>query len=109
LSIRKEARLDVGSDHLGVRVALGSQAGDIVRLVVSQGAAFAVAGILAGGALALAASRWVDPLLFKQSAKDPVVYRFVAAILLLVAIGATLSPAARAAKADPNAALRADS
>ncbi len=95
--------------ELGVRIALGAQGRDIVRLVMGQGAAFAAAGILVGCTLSLAAARWVEPLLFKQSAKDPVVYGFVAAVLLLVAIGATLSPAARAAKADPNSALRADS
>ena len=95
--------------ELGVRIALGAQGGDIVRLVMRQGAGFAVAGILVGCTLALVAARWVEPLLFKQSAKDPVVYAQVASVLILVAVGATLSPAARAAKADPNTALRADS
>jgi predicted permease len=95
--------------EMGVRVALGAQARDIMRLIVGQGAAFAAAGITLGSILALAGARWVEPLLFKQSAKDPVVFGFVAGLLLLVAIAATLSPASRAAKADPNSALRADS
>jgi putative ABC transport system permease protein len=94
--------------ELGVRVALGAQPGDILRLIVGQGVAFALAGVGLGGALALAASRWMQPLLFRQSAKDPVVYLFVGVIMLVVALLASASPAARAAKADPNAALRAE-
>jgi putative ABC transport system permease protein len=95
--------------ELGVRVALGAQARDIARLVVGQGTVFAAAGIVAGTIIALGAARWVEPLLFRQSAKDPYVYGFVALVLLIVSVAATLSPAVRAAKADPNTALRADS
>jgi ABC-type antimicrobial peptide transport system permease subunit len=94
--------------ELGVRVALGAQSTDILRLIVGQGVAFALAGTGIGGAIALAASRWMQPLLFQQSAKDPVVYLFVGVIMLVVALLASASPAARAAKADPNAALRAE-
>jgi putative ABC transport system permease protein len=94
--------------ELGVRVALGAQSGDILRLVVGQGVRFAIAGIAVGTALALFASRWMEPLLFKQSAKDPIVYSLVAAMLLVVALVASASPAMRAAKADPNTALRAE-
>lgn len=94
--------------ELGVRVALGAQSADILRLVVGQGMAFAFAGVGLGGVIAFAASRWMQPLLFQQSAKDPVVYVFVGVIMLVVALVASASPAARAAKADPNAALRAE-
>jgi putative ABC transport system permease protein len=94
--------------ELGVRVALGAQSKDILRLVVGQGIAFAVAGVMLGTVIALGASRWMQPLLFRQSAKDPVVYALVAAIVLVVALAASASPAARAAKADPNAALRSE-
>jgi putative ABC transport system permease protein len=94
--------------ELGVRVALGAQSADILRLVVGQAIAFALAGVVLGGAIAFAASRWMQPLLFRQSAKDPVVYALVGAIMLVVALAASASPAARAAKADPNAALRAE-
>jgi putative ABC transport system permease protein len=61
-----------------------------------------------GGVLAFAASRWMQPLLFQQSAKDPVVYAFVGVIMLVVALVASALPATRAAKADPNVALRAE-
>ena len=94
--------------ELGVRVALGAQSKDILRLVVGQGMAFAFAGVVVGGGLAFAASRWMQPLLFRQSAKDPVVYALVGAIMLGVALAASALPAARAAKADPSVALRAE-
>ena len=94
--------------ELGVRVALGAQPGNILRLVVTQGVQFALAGVGAGIVLALAASRWFQSSLFRQSAKDPIVYALVAVTLLIVAVAASTSPALRAAKADPNAALRSD-
>jgi putative ABC transport system permease protein len=94
--------------ELGIRVALGAQSTDILRLVVRQGMAFAVAGVVLGGVIAFAASRWMQPLLFQQSARDPVVYAFVGAIMLIVALVASAPAAARAAQADPNAALRAE-
>ncbi len=94
--------------ELGVRVALGAQPGNILGLIVGQGLRFALAGIAVGAVLALAASRWLQPLLFKQSAKDPLVYGFVGAVLLIVAGAASAVPALRAAKADPNVALRSD-
>ena len=92
--------------ELGVRMALGAQASDIRRLVVSKGVRFAGAGVVLGIVLALAASRWIEPLLFQQSAKDPVVYTLVASVLLAVALVASAVPARRAAQADPNSALR---
>ncbi|MDQ3951063.1 MAG: FtsX-like permease family protein [Gemmatimonadota bacterium] len=94
--------------ELGVRVALGAQSGDILRLVAGQGVRFALAGVAVGTALALVGSRWLQPLLFEQSATDPVIYGLVGAVLLLVALAASAVPAVRAAKADPNAALRAE-
>ncbi len=92
--------------ELGVRVALGAQPGNILGLIVSEGVRFALTGIAAGTLLALAASRWLQPLLFRQSAKDPVVYALVGTVLLIVAVVASAAPALRAAKADPNTALR---
>jgi ABC-type antimicrobial peptide transport system permease subunit len=94
--------------ELGVRVALGAQPGNILGLVVGQGMKFALAGIAIGTLFALGASTWIQPLLFKQSAKDPMVYAAVGAILFVVAVAASAVPALRAAKADPNLALRSD-
>jgi predicted permease len=94
--------------ELGVRVALGAQPANILRLIVGQGVRFALAGVVTGTMLALAASHWFQPLLFRQSAKDPIVYALVGVTLLVVAVAASTSPALRAAKADPNTALRSD-
>ena len=62
-----------------------------------------------GGTLAaLAASRWIEPLLFRQPARDPWVFGGVGAVMIMVALVASALPAFRAAAADPNTALRAE-
>jgi ABC-type antimicrobial peptide transport system permease subunit len=94
--------------ELAVRVALGAKARDVTWLVVREGLGFAVSGIVAGGAIALVVGRWVEPLLFNQSARDPVVFGTVTAGLVLVTIMASALPAVRGARVDPNAALRAE-
>jgi hypothetical protein len=94
--------------ELGVRIALGAQARDIVRLVVGQGVRFTAVGLALGSAIAVAGSRWVQPLLFQQSAKDPMVFGLVGATLIAVALIASWIPALRATRADPNTVLRAD-
>jgi putative ABC transport system permease protein len=94
--------------ELGVRVALGAGRGNIVRLVVGQSARYAVSGVLLGCGLALMAGRWIEPLLYRQSATDPTIYAAVGAIMLVVAMVAAAAPAMRAVRADPNAAMRAE-
>jgi predicted permease len=94
--------------ELGVRIALGASVGDLMRMIVVQGVAFAVAGIAIGSVIALWAGKWVEPLLFAQKARDPIIYAGVAAVLLAVAIVATLRPAVRATRVDPMVALRAE-
>jgi predicted permease len=94
--------------ELGVRVALGAQTRDVVRLVVGQGVRFAVAGVTLGALLALLAARWVQPLLFAQSATDVRVFGAVGAVLILVAVAASALPARRATRVDPNTVLRTD-
>jgi hypothetical protein len=94
--------------ELGVRVALGAQRGDILRLVIGQTSRIAFVGIVVGIVGAVLASRWIQPLLFRQSATDPRVYAAVGATMLLVALVAGAMPAFRAARADPNMALRAE-
>jgi predicted permease len=94
--------------ELGIRVALGAQARDILRLVAGDGARLVLAGVILGSALALAAGRWVEPLLFQESAHDPTIYVAVALIMVFVALAASAFPARRAIAADPNEALRAD-
>ena len=94
--------------ELGVRVALGAQMGDLVRLVVSEGVKLGAIGTAIGAAIALAAARWMAPLLFRESPRDPVIFGVVTAVLLSVTIVASFIPARRAARVDPNRALRSD-
>ncbi|HJQ22175.1 MAG TPA: ADOP family duplicated permease [Gemmatimonadaceae bacterium] len=96
------------SHELGVRIALGAGTDDVVGLVVKQGVRFALGGILIGSAIALAAGKALEAVLFKQSPRDPSVFIAVAGVLLVVAVAATLRPALRAARVDPMVALRAD-
>jgi ABC-type antimicrobial peptide transport system permease subunit len=93
--------------ELGVRAALGAQRGDIVALVVTQAVTLVGVGLALGVAGALVASRWVAPLLFGESATDPAVFGAVTLVLAVVTLVASAGPAARAARADPNVALRA--
>ncbi len=94
--------------ELAVRVALGAAFGDIMRLVVGEGLRFALTGAAVGGAIALIAAPRIAPLLFNQSPRDPVVFGAVTGALLVVAVVASLIPAIRGARVDPNSALRAD-
>jgi len=94
--------------ELGVRVALGAQTPDVVRLIVGQGVRFALAGVTLGTVLALFAARWVQPLLYAQSATDVRVFGIVGGVLVVVAIVASGLPARRATRVDPNTVLRAD-
>ena len=94
--------------EIGVRMALGARSKDVMRLVVGEGVRFAFWGLLLGGGVALFAGRWVAPLLFNVSPRDPVVFVGVTATLLVVAIVACSFPAFRAARVDPNRTLRTE-
>jgi predicted permease len=94
--------------EFGVRMALGAQIADVVRLVMGQGVRAAAAGVAAGCLVAVLAGRYIADLLFQTSPRNPVVFAVVAAMTLLVAVAATLIPAWRASRVDPATALRAD-
>lgn len=94
--------------ELGIRSALGARAANLVRLVVGQSVRLAGVGTVLGIGLALLGARWIQPLLFRQSATDPVIYGSVAAVLVGVALASSAAPALRATRADPNAALRSE-
>jgi putative ABC transport system permease protein len=94
--------------ELGVRVALGASAAAVLRLVVGEGVRVVIIGLGLGAAAALSLAGKVSPLLYEVSAKDPVTYAGVVGVLLVVAVVASLAPALRAARVDPNVALRAD-
>jgi putative ABC transport system permease protein len=94
--------------ELGVRVAFGAQVRDVIRLVLGEGLRLTVVGLVIGGAIALYAGKWVAPLLFQVKPTDPIVFVAVVAVLLAAATLASLIPALRAARVDPNVALRSD-
>ncbi|HZI42316.1 MAG TPA: FtsX-like permease family protein, partial [Gemmatimonadaceae bacterium] len=94
--------------ELAIRVALGARAAHIVRLVVAQAFSFAGAGVALGIVAILLLGRWVEPLLFDESPRDPLILAGVAVTLGVVALLASAAPATRASHADPNAALRSD-
>jgi ABC-type lipoprotein release transport system permease subunit len=94
--------------EMGVRIALGAQVADVVRLVVSDGLRLGVLGLVIGGVGALSAARWVKPLLFDESPSDPLVFVLVTGTLLAVTVAASWIPARRAARVDPQVALRTE-
>jgi putative ABC transport system permease protein len=94
--------------EIGIRMALGARQRDVLRLVVSGGARLAGAGIGIGIALAVGLSRVLRGMLYGVNAFDPLTYSGLALALALVAFVATWLPARRAARVDPNIALRAE-
>lgn len=94
--------------EIGVRIALGARMANLTGLVLRDGLRLGVIGMGIGIALALVASRWLSPLLFDESPRDPAVVLVVAGVLVGVTCLASALPAARAARVDPNVALRAD-
>jgi putative ABC transport system permease protein len=92
--------------EIGVRMALGARAVDVVAMVLRQGMALALAGVAAGLAAALAASRLLEGMVFGVSATDPTTFVAIAALLAAVALVASYVPARRAARVDPMTALR---
>jgi putative ABC transport system permease protein len=96
------------TQELGIRRALGAEGGDILRLVVRQGALLAGLGAVIGLGLAFAATRGLSAFLFGVNAFDPVVFSGVTAALVGSAVIASLVPARRATRVDPLVALRND-
>ena len=94
--------------EFGVRLALGAQRADVLRLVLGQGVRLAAMGLAAGLAAALLLTGFMSSLLFGLTASNPLAYAGVAAVLAAVAGLACLIPALRATRVDPNVALRCE-
>jgi ABC-type antimicrobial peptide transport system permease subunit len=94
--------------ELGVRMALGAQAADVVRMVLAEGMRLSILGVLAGAPLALGLSRLLSAFLYGVSPRDPATYALAALGLALVAAAACWLPARRATRVDPAVALRAE-
>ncbi|MGH9936244.1 MAG: ABC transporter permease [Blastocatellia bacterium] len=92
--------------EIGIRLALGAQRRDVLRLIAKQGLAMAVIGVAVGLIASLALTRLMATLLFGVSATDPLTFAGVAALLIAVAALACYVPARRAMKTDPLVALR---
>jgi putative ABC transport system permease protein len=94
--------------EIGVRMALGAQTGDVLKMVIKQGMMLVSIGVAIGLAAAFALVRAMSSLLYGVSASDPSTYLTIAALLILVAMLANYIPARRAAKVDPMIALRCE-
>jgi ABC-type antimicrobial peptide transport system permease subunit len=91
---------------IGIRIALGAESSRVVRMIVGRTMVFAGAGVVIGGAGALAATRVLSKFLFEVSPTDSATFGATAALLALVALAAGLVPALRASHVDPIVALR---
>jgi putative ABC transport system permease protein len=92
--------------ELGIRLALGAQRAELLRLVLAQGTGLAVVGLVGGAMAALVLTRFMSALLFGIGARDPLTFVGVSLLLLAVSLVAAFIPAHRATRVDPVIALR---
>ena len=96
------------TQEIGIRIALGAQPGDVLRMVIAQGAKIAGAGILIGLVASFALTRLMTNLLFSVSSADPTTFAAVTVALWVIAMLASYIPARRTLRVDPMSALRCE-
>jgi putative ABC transport system permease protein len=96
------------TNEIGLRVALGAQPADVLRMVVQRGLVVSLIGVALGLPAAFALARLIRTLLFGVTAADPMVFVGVPVLLVAVAAMASYLPARRAMRIDPTAALRSE-
>ncbi len=96
------------SREIGVRIALGARARDIIGMVIGRSAVLAALGVVIGAAVAYAAGRSMQALLFGVDPANPLVFGAAIALALLMTLAGSLLPAVRAVRVDPLSATRAD-
>jgi putative ABC transport system permease protein len=94
------------TQEIGIRMSLGAERSDVLRLILSEGGRLAITGVLIGVAVSLAITRLMSSLLFGITSTDPLTFVAVAALLTAVALLASYIPARRAMRVDPLVALR---
>jgi len=94
------------TQEIGIRMALGAQRGDVLKMVVRQALVLVAVGIAIGGAGALLLTRLMAGLLFQVGTSDPLTFAAVSSILAGVALVASYLPGRRATRVDPVVALR---
>jgi putative ABC transport system permease protein len=94
------------TQELGIRMSLGAEPRDILKLVLKQGMRLALIGVAIGLAASLALTRLISTLLFGVSASDPLAFSLAAAVLVATALVACYLPARRATRVDPIVVLR---
>ena len=94
------------TQEIGIRMALGAEAGHVRRMVVFQGLMFSLAGVALGASAAFGLARFIASFLYGVKPWDTTVFIAVPALLILIALVAVLIPAIRATRIDPMAALR---
>jgi putative ABC transport system permease protein len=94
--------------EIGIRIALGAQAGEVRRMIVTHGSRVALVGVAIGLAAALMLARLLDSMLFRVAAIDGVTFAVMSAVMVGVALLASYIPAWRASSVDPLVSLRAD-
>jgi ABC-type antimicrobial peptide transport system permease subunit len=94
--------------EIGIRMALGAEARDVLRLMMRKGAVLIVTGVVLGLAGAFWFTRWLESMLYGVTTRDPLTFATIPLLLVMVAMLATWIPARRASRLDPTIALRGE-